>query len=168
MNERRIVITGFMGSGKTSVARALGQRLNCSSIDLDEEITALNELTPAELIVQQGEAAFREIETNALHQALEHGARIIALGGGAWTIPRNRDLLAARSCLTVWLDVPFEVCWRRITTAGVNRPLAPNRQQARALFVERRPLYRLATIRIATNEEIQATEVARRIEEAIR
>jgi len=167
MSEPRIVITGFMGSGKTSVARALGERLNCGSVDLDEEITELNARTPAELITQQGEVAFRDLETKALRHALNHGGRVIALGGGTWTITRNRELLEARKCLTIWLDVPFEVCWRRISAAGVNRPLAPNRQQARGLFIERRPLYRLATTRIAVKGEIDAAEVARRVEELI-
>ena len=58
---RPVVITGFMGCGKTSVARELAVRLNTSMVDLDERITALTSRTPAQLIVEEGEAAFRTV-----------------------------------------------------------------------------------------------------------
>ena len=100
MEDRRIVIVGFMGCGKTTVARALAQRLGCEMIDLDSFITEREGRTPAEIIEADGEPAFREIETHALRDALKmDDARVIALGGGAWTIEANRALFAQRDCL---------------------------------------------------------------------
>jgi shikimate kinase len=168
MRNRCIVITGFMGSGKTSVARALGRILNRGAIDLDEEITRLYGRTPGALITLQGEEAFRKIETNVLRQVLEQGAGLISLGGGAWTIPRNRRLLAAHNCLIIWLDLPFESCWRRITASGARRPLAPDHQQAKALYIQRQSAYQLAALRVEATDEMEATEVAQGMEKAIK
>jgi shikimate kinase len=167
MLERCIVITGFMGAGKTSVAQALGVLMNCEAIDLDEEITRLNHSSPMDLITNQGEKAFREIETEVLRQVLDRGAKLIALGGGAWTIPGNRELLTVRSCLTVWLDVPFEACWPRIVASGSGRPLAPNREHARSLYETRRALYQMADVRIEASDEMTASEVAKLVQRSI-
>jgi shikimate kinase len=163
MKDRRIVIVGFMGCGKTTVACALAQRLGCEMIDLDSFITERQGRSPAEIIAENGEPAFREIETHALRDALKmDDARVIALGGGAWTIEANRALVAQHDCLSVWLDAPFELCWKRITSSGDTRPLAPNRECARELFDSRRSGYHLAMLRVtldrasATHELISA------------
>ena len=144
-----IIITGFMGSGKTTLAQALARTLNCQAIDLDQLITEREGRTPKEIIEQDGESAFREVETRLLRDVLEESlVRVIALGGGAWTLRGNRDLIAQHDGFTVWLDVPFELCWRRITVAGSDRPLAQNEEQARSLYEERRPIYGLAALRV--------------------
>ena len=76
-----IIITGFMGAGKTTVARALARVLNCNALDLDLLITEKEKRSPKEIIEQDGEAAFREVETRNLRQALSRGSdRVIALG----------------------------------------------------------------------------------------
>src|SRR6266446_3489290 len=91
---RRIVIVGFMGCGKTTVAEALALQLGCQAIDLDSLITERESRSPAEIMEQDGEPAFREIETDALREVLENKKdRVIALGGGAWTIEANRTLI---------------------------------------------------------------------------
>ena len=143
---RGVVITGFMAAGKTTVARELARRLCCAFVDLDELIAAREGRTPQELIDDEGEARFRELESEALRAALESGADgVIALGGGAWTLERNRTLVASHGCLTVWLDAPFELCWRRIGEAGGGgRPLARDAGETRRLYDERRGSYALA------------------------
>src|ERR1043166_7245907 len=79
-----IVITGFMGCGKSEVARELARRLNLTAIDLDDKVATQDGRTAAELIVDEGEPAFRVIETNTLREVLKsHTAIVIALGGGA-------------------------------------------------------------------------------------
>jgi shikimate kinase len=153
MTDRRIVIVGFMGCGKTTVAEALARRLGCDFIDLDSFITKREGRSPRELIEQDGEDAFRETETRAMSEVLENSkARVIALGGGAWTIEANRALVDKHGCLSVWLDTPFELCWARITASGAIRPLAPERQSAEALYNARRSAYGLAKIRIDSRE----------------
>lgn len=165
--KRPIVITGFMGSGKTSVARALGSLLSIAVIDLDEEITRLQSRTPAELISGLGEEAFREIETDVLQQVLRQNSRIIALGGGTWTVPGNRDLLQAYNCLVIWLDAPFDTCWSRIKDSGGKRPLAPDRRQAQTLYERRRAIYELAALRIEVLEDVAPADVAKRMHQAV-
>ena len=152
---RPIVITGFMGCGKSKVARELARLLNALFIDLDEKITQREGRSPAQLIVEDGERAFRAIESNTLREVLEtKTAGVIALGGGAWIEETNRTILAQHRCTTVWLDAPFEVCWTRIETSAEDRPLGKTRTQALALYELRRPIYQLAKIRI----EVQGHE----------
>jgi len=163
-----IIITGFMGSGKTTLAQALARTLNCPAIDLDQFITEREGRTPKEIIEQDGESAFREVETRLLRHVLEEGlVRVIALGGGAWTLQGNRDLIAQHNGFTVWLDVPFELCWRRITVAGSDRPLAQSEEQARSLYAERRPLYELAALRVTAEVHKSVNESASAIAEAL-
>jgi shikimate kinase len=146
---RTVVITGFMGCGKSKVARALAQRLDLAMVDLDESITARTGRTPAQLINDEGERAFRRIESDTLREVLHSGdAGVIALGGGAWIEAENRELINQYSCASVWLDVPFAVCWSRIESAAEDRPLGKTRSQAQALFERRRPVYQLATFHI--------------------
>lgn len=145
----KIVITGFMGSGKTRLARELAGRLNLEMIDLDDRIHEREGRTPAQLIVEEGEAAFRLVESDVLRELLEtDGTCVIALGGGAWIVEANRDLIDEYGCLSVWLDAPFEVCWARIETSGEDRPLGRTREQAQALYERRRPVYQLAKIHV--------------------
>jgi len=163
----RIVLTGFMCAGKTTVARALAARLGCAMLDTDEAIVEREGRPVASIIDADGEARFRQLETDALRDALQAGdACVIALGGGAWTIEENRALVAsARDCVAVWLDAPFELCWRRITKAAEEqtRPLAREREQARALYTARRAAYELAALRIETNDERSAEDTAAEI-----
>jgi len=160
-----IVITGFMGCGKSEVARSLAQRLGLEMIDLDEFITAAVGRTPAQLIDEEGEAVFRNIEANNLANVLKTGARrVIALGGGAWIENRNRELLANAAAIGVWLDTPFEVCWTRIESATEARPLARTKNNAYDLYERRRPIYELATIKIQTRPEQNPDEIAASIE----
>jgi shikimate kinase len=145
----KIVITGFMGSGKTRLARELAHRLNLEMIDLDDRINQREGRSPAQLIVDEGEKAFRSIESDVLRALLEtDGSRVIALGGGAWIVEANRDLINEYGCLSVWLDVPFEVCWARIETSGDDRPLGRTRERAQALYDQRKPVYQLAKIHV--------------------
>jgi shikimate kinase len=138
-----------MGCGKSKVARALARQLDLTMVDLDEYITARTRRTPAQLINEEGERAFRRIESDTLREVLQTGrAGVIALGGGAWIEAENRDLINQYSCASVWLDVPFSVCWSRIESAAEDRPLGKTMSQAQALFERRRPVYQLANIHI--------------------
>lgn len=149
-----IVITGFMGSGKSRIARELARRLNVPMLDLDERITARSGRSPAQLIVEDGEAAFRSVESEMLAEVLRNNeAQVIALGGGAWIQSANRELVEQYGCLSVWLDAPFETCWTRIESSAEDRPLGKTREQALVLFQQRRPVYELARIHIEIREE---------------
>ena len=160
-----IVITGFMGCGKSNIARELARRLDVPMIDLDDRITASEGRTPAELINEAGEPAFRAIETNTLHDLLQTGlAGVVALGGGAWIESANRDLIDWYGCKSVWLDTPFAVCWERISASTEERPLGKTIEEAEARYNLRKPIYALARIHIPVTGSESVDQLVSRIE----
>jgi len=164
--DQRIVIVGFMGCGKTTAAKALAALLGCGLVDLDAIVSAQENLSVPELINERGESGFRDAETAALQVVLDRQTpRIIAVGGGAWTLERNRDLINQHGCLTVWLDAPYDLCWQRITTHP--RPLALDQTSAHELYQERHRLYALANIRVGVTDKMSADDLAAGIAEAI-
>ena len=162
---RRIVILGFMGCGKTTVGAALARQLDGHFVDLDSFITETEQRSPAEIIQVDGEVPFRELETLALRNVLaDTSANVIALGGGTWTTPANRTLVALYDCLTVWLDAPFELCWKRIKEShGTIRPMAPDRATGEARFAARAKDYALAERRVPVAEPDSADTIIIRI-----
>ena len=156
-----------MGTGKTTVALELGRKLNCLAVDLDELITRREGRSPNGIIEQDGEVKFRELETQMLREVLAEGPRVIAVGGGAWTIAANRQLIVEHEAITVWLDVPFELCWKRIEAGAEVRPLARSRALAERLYSDRRPVYELADARVVVSENENAEEIATRVADAI-
>lgn len=162
---RRIVIIGFMACGKTTVARELARQLDAEFIDLDSFVTDAKGRSPAEIIETDGEPAFRRIETAALNEVLKAGeVKVIALGGGTWTVPANRTLIALHDCATVWLDAPFDLCWERIVVGGDSvRPLAPDRETALQRYKSRRDDYALAEHRITVSASDSQQTIANQI-----
>ena len=153
-----------MGCGKTEVARCLATQLNAEVVDLDDVITAEVGRSPARLIAEDGEKAFRTVETKVLRELLATtSAAVIALGGGTWIETANRRLIIDAGGTTVWLDTSFEVCWQRIEASGDDRPLGKSREQALKLFETRRPTYELAPIRISSTAEETPAQLASRI-----
>jgi shikimate kinase len=170
MSRRPVVITGFMGAGKTTVGRALARLLDAPFVDLDDAVRELEGRGPRELIDEEGEEYFRESETRALRRVLESGAaRVVATGGGAWTLARNRSLVAAHGCLSVWLDAPFDLCLRRIDTEGArdSRPFARDTERAQRLYTERLAAYRQADLRVPVAPGAGADELAAEIAAAL-
>ncbi len=170
MSHGRVVITGFMGAGKTTVGRSLARLLGVHFLDLDDAVTESEGRGPRELIDEEGEDYFRDAETRALRRELEAGAaRVIATGGGAWTLERNRALVNAHGCLTVWLDAPYELCRQRIEDEGgaSERPFARDPARARSLYEERLAAYRLAVIRVRVAPDSVPDELAADIAAAL-
>jgi len=163
-----------MGAGKSVVGRALGQRLNWDFEDLDDRIEAREGRTVAEIFRDAGESEFRRAEHAALEDALRErrggGARIVALGGGAFVQHENAALLKASGVPTVFLDAPVEELWERCCTqaaeSGAERPLLRSMEQFRKLYETRRRSYAKASLKIQTGSrpvETIAAEIAEKL-----
>ena len=164
----RIALTGFMGVGKSSVARHLSQMLRCRRVDLDIFIEDSENRRVANIIDGNGIEYYRGLETKYLERVLnESTARIISLGGGTWTVPGNRQLLKTHNFTTVWLESSFEHCWLNISFSRKERPLARDKQSALKLFEERQKVYCLADWHFIVRPGFSSLDVARKIAEDI-
>ncbi len=161
-----IFLVGFMACGKTTVGPALAAGLDRRFVDLDPLIVTEAGCSIADLIAREGEARFRQIETEMLRRTAQDQFLVIAPGGGAITRRENRELMKAFG-LTVWLDAPFELCWRRIGRDEIVRPLAPDEDTARERYEARLPLYRQADLRVVVNESQSPEEIAAAIVEQL-
>ena len=150
----KLYLVGFMGSGKTTVARALGRRLGWRVIDLDEEIERREGRTVSQVFSEQGETYFRKVEREVLLAFLPARNAIVATGGGTFVQAANRaDIMA--DGVAVWLDAPFSHIVDRVPSDG-RRPLAADRESFAALFEQRRSVYRLAHLRIDAQGRVEA------------
>ena len=164
----RIALTGFMGVGKSSVARHLSGLLDCGRTDLDYAIEHFEGRRIADIIDTDGEPAYRAIETAALVRVLaEPGLRILSLGGGTWMSPENRDLIRAEGLTSVWLESTFDHCWLNIRASKKTRPLARNKRAAKKLFDQRQSVYCLADWHFIIRPEFTSYDVAKQIAEQI-
>jgi shikimate kinase len=157
-----IYLAGFMGSGKSTVGRALADELGWNFVDLDEEIERLEGVTIASIFDQRGEPEFRRIESDALHRcvrSVQHGRpHVISLGGGAFLSEENFQMVANHG-ITVWLDCPLPIIERRVAAAA-HRPLGRDPGRLRELFELRRPSYARAEYRIAIEDDDASAAVA--------
>ena len=119
--DRPIALIGLMGAGKTSVARALGERLGVAVADLDSMLEAEEGCTVADLFERAGEDYFRRRESELLALALGAGVRVLACGGGVVLDPAHRALLEER-CRVVWLEVSPPEAARRVSAEPGRRP----------------------------------------------
>lgn len=167
-NGTRVALTGFMGVGKSSVARHLSILLHCERVDLDTFIEE-NELRKIhDIIDAEGISSFREVESKNLERALsETNAQIISLGGGAWTVEANRRLLKDHGLTSVWLESTFQHCWRNIRMSKKERPLARDKSAAQKLFEDRQKIYALADWHFIIRPEFTSFDIARQIVEEI-
>jgi shikimate kinase len=134
MTERHVALVGFMGAGKSALAREAAERTGRPCVDVDAKLEERLGSIPA-YFAAHGEAAFRAVEAEATAEALGRTApSVISLGGGAVTSAATRDLLAERA-VTVWLDVDVDTCWQRVR--GSDRPLAQTFDAQLALDISR-------------------------------
>jgi shikimate kinase len=146
---RRLVLTGFMGAGKTTVGRLLAARLNWDFLDLDAYIESRSGLSVPAIFSIHGEAHFRQLESMALASALGRSRLVLALGGGAPEVLTNRLLLEQTPATsTIFLDAPFSALFDRCMMQALNpgttdRPILADPATAEARFLVRQPIYRL-------------------------
>jgi len=164
----KIALTGFMGVGKSSVARHLAQILRLQRVDLDHFIEARDGRKVAEIIDKDGLESYRAIESEQLERFLRDSrACILSLGGGTYTIESNRKLLKDHGFTTIWLESTFEHCWLNISFSRKDRPLARDKATARQLFDDRQKVYCLADWHFIVRPGFTSFDVARSIADEI-
>jgi shikimate kinase len=151
MAVRAVFLVGFMASGKSCVGSQLARRLDWDFVDLDTRIEAREGQTIPELFRERGESGFRLAETDALQELTSNLKReaVVALGGGAFVHPGNRELL--RAWPSVFLDAPVDELWRRALDDTTERPLRTDAAEFARLHQSRLPSYREATVTIVTS-----------------
>ncbi|QWB26828.1 shikimate kinase [Streptomyces koelreuteriae] len=157
-----IVLVGPMGVGKSTVGQLLAERLGTGYRDTDDDIVAAQGRTIAEIFVEEGEAAFRAIEKQAVREALAGHDGVLALGGGAVLDQDTRELLAGHRVVYLSMDVEEAVKRTGLNAARPLLALNP-RKQWRELMEARRHLYEeVATAVVATDGRTpeEVTEVA--------
>lgn len=142
-------LVGFMGAGKSSVARALAKRLDWKIEDIDERIERRERRDIPSIFRQEGEPYFRAVEREELISLLPQRGLVVATGGGTVLDPGNRELML-RDGAVVWLDASFATILSRVPLDG-RRPLAADRMEMERLYNQRLMAYRQAHLRVDAN-----------------
>lgn len=161
---RRLAFIGFMGSGKTTAARAAAAALDKRAVDADDEIEARAGKSIATMFSDDGEAVFRATEEQVVLELLSR-EEVVSLGGGAVGSARVREALRDRT--VVWMDVDLDTAWAR--AHGTGRPLAQDRAAFERLHTEREPVYAsLADVTVPGERSARAVDAIAALEDVPR
>jgi len=165
---RRIVLTGFMGSGKSTVGPLVAARLGWKFVDVDDVIEAEAGMTIAKIFARHGEALFREYEHGAIAWLAAGDGIVLALGGGAIEHEETRALLLGdASTLLVHLEVELATTQARCRGTEGLRPLLADQASLEVRYQRRLPLYRMAHLSIPV-DALTPDEVAEAVLKAAR
>tara|TARA_B100001750_G_C15381369_1_gene532615 strand:+ start:402 stop:902 length:501 start_codon:yes stop_codon:yes gene_type:complete len=148
MKTDKIYLIGFMAAGKSTVGKALANRLHWEFRDLDELIEKKEQLSVTDFFRKRGETAFRKAENAMLNEIQQLRRVVVATGGGTFENSSNRTIITDDG-IAVWLDIPIETALSRLS-GDPTRPLASNPKRLRSLWASRRPTYSLAQVQLAT------------------
>lgn len=152
MPVRRIVLTGFMGSGKSTVGPLLAARLGWRFLDADDVIVTETGMAISDIFARRGEADFRQIERKTIARLAEEDGLVLALGGGAIEDAGTREfLMNAQGTMLVHLEVTLETTLARCSGTDGARPVLADRANLAARYERRLPLYRTARVSIAAD-----------------
>lgn len=166
--KKTVVVVGMMGAGKTAVGTHLARLLGVPFVDSDEAIVAAANRSIAEIFARDGEAFFREKETQVLRRLLAGPPCILSTGGGAFLSPVNRAEIAAKG-VSLWLNADLDLLWNRVRHKNT-RPLlrtANPRDTLRGLLEARSPVYALADIAVQSQADYSVEEMARKVLRAL-
>lgn len=168
MDKKNIFLTGFMGSGKSTVGKHLARKLAKTYVDLDQSIQDLYGLSIPEIFKKYGEEFFREKEAEILKLLAEKKDQVIALGGGS--LVRFENLRAIKDKGTViYLKAELTTILKRLAFEKENRPLLKDKtdKEIEDLFQKRNAAYHDADVSVHT-DDLSVAEVTDRILEGIK
>ncbi len=146
---RRIILVGYMGSGKTTIGKALSKETGMMFYDLDWYIESRMHKTVSQIFAERGEEAFRKMEYNMLHEVAEFEDVIISCGGGTPCFFDNMDYLSRQGDV-VYLKASPDTLYKHLLMAKVERPLLKDKTQDELIdyitthLAEREPYYQKA------------------------
>ena len=146
MKTDKVYLVGFMGAGKTTVARALAKRLDWAVEDIDDRIEKRERRDIPTIFRQEGEPYFRAVEQQELIALLTARGMVVATGGGTIVDPVTREMML-RDGAVIWLDAPFATVLERVPLDG-RRPLAADRIEMESLYNQRLMAYSRAHLRV--------------------
>lgn len=166
--QKPVVLVGMMGAGKTAVGTALAALLEVPFLDSDREIEAAANATIAEIFARDGEAFFRDRETEVLTRLLQSDPGILSTGGGAFLAERNRAVIATYG-VSVWLDADLELLWSRVRHKTTRPLLLTDDPKATLseIYHARVPLYAKAQVRVPAAADLSIDQMARRVRDAL-
>ncbi|HEY1805493.1 MAG TPA: shikimate kinase [Terracidiphilus sp.] len=164
---KRIVLTGFMGSGKTTVGPLLAERLGWTFVDVDDVIAAEAGTTIPEIFRSEGETEFRRREREVIFKLLDRGHVVLALGGGAIEDAATRErLIMSAETLLIHLEVELATTLARCKGTENLRPVLADEANLKDRYERRLPLYRMAHVTLKV-DTLSPGEVADAIVRAI-
>lgn len=166
--KKTVVMVGMMGAGKTAVGRAVAAKLGVPFLDSDAEIEAAANTTIAEIFARDGEAFFRQKETQVIDRLLENEICILSTGGGAFLAEGNRAAISEKG-VSVWLDADLELLWERVRHKDTRPLLRTDNPKAtlQQIFNDRVPTYALSDIKAQASAECTIDEMADRVINAL-
>jgi shikimate kinase len=142
----KIYLVGFMGAGKSSLAREVGRRLDWRVEDVDDHIEARERMVISAIFSEKGEAYYRAVERGVVEELTRFRHAVVATGAGTFMDPELRAVLKADGAV-FWIDAPLAQIVERLPHDG-SRPLTASRAQLEALYEARRHAYAEAHVRL--------------------
>ncbi|MGM9401087.1 shikimate kinase [Aliiroseovarius sp. KMU-71] len=167
--KKSIVMVGMMGAGKTAVGQALAARLDVPFLDSDEEIVRAANMSIAEIFERDGEAFFRDRETEVIGRLLDGECAILSTGGGAFMAERNRTMISDRG-VSVLLRADLEILWNRVKHKDT-RPLLRTRDPKATLteiYDARVPVYELADLAVDAHPDYTIAQMTEAVIEELK
>ena len=163
--KKNLILTGMMGVGKTTIGKALSERLKIKFIDVDKVIENQESSSINKIFEKKGEIYFRKIEKIITLKQLENTNCVIALGGGAFI---NKDIRekVLKSGITIWLDLEIKELFKR-SLSSKKRPLLNNinlEKKLNDIYHQRKDVYNLSNYKINCNAQTKSAVVEKIIE----
>lgn len=166
--KKTVVLVGMMGAGKTAVGKALAAMLDVPFLDSDVEIVAAANMSIKEIFERDGEAFFRDRESEVIERLLDEERGILSAGGGAFLSERNRAMIHDKG-VSVWLKADLDLLWNRVKHKDTRPLLRTDNpfQTLKSLYEERLPLYQMADLEVEARPEYSIDTMAGHVRNAL-